>query len=467
LYKDKAFVSATPLDMRNPEFQKQGFFKLKVQPTFDYRKELTLITTNSYETEVIKLFEKLKDSECICVFMNSTNGINKLVNHLGEKDYKTFSSKKSEIKFKDKEIHNSFENLDLPLAKYNFFTSRFFSAVDINIDKKPDIIILTNLHEAKYSRIDPYTNAIQIYGRFRNPFADGKKFNSLTHITNYGDNGTVLLESEIQSYIDASKRIYELLGKELNEELCRGEKQAIIDSMKGSSYSKFIDENGSLNYFKIDNFYDDERVKGYYDAPDNIYNAYEETKHFFPINHTNMLNIVGSTDLLEYKKLRSKKQKASFLVKKLDAIYNSNRPFSSNEIELAKNEYRKVENRKFQAETEYIIDAYEKLGGKILRAVDYSKAKIDRMLKEYDKDADNHRMFSKRVRDAIIERFPENADYPKEELFRGFTEIFNSNGVNAKVNINTVRKYYGADPLKGKGSGIIKLYQFKPDFEYD
>ena len=132
--------------------------------------------------------------------MNSTNGINKLITRLEENnitDYKAFCSKKSEIKFKSRNIHQSFEDLDLPLAKYNFFTSRFYSAVDIYTTVSPDIIILTDLHEAKHSRIDPLTNAIQIYGRFRNKHDDGQKFNSLTHISNYGTIGEVLTEQEI------------------------------------------------------------------------------------------------------------------------------------------------------------------------------------------------------------------------------------------------------------------------------
>src|SRR5690606_12526859 len=85
LYRNKAFVSATPLKLRNPEFVAQDFFILKVTPTYEYRKKINLITTNNYERSVIDLLEELKNSPCICIFMNSTNGINKLINRLHEK----------------------------------------------------------------------------------------------------------------------------------------------------------------------------------------------------------------------------------------------------------------------------------------------------------------------------------------------------------------------------------------------
>lgn len=469
LFQNKAFVSATPLKMRNPEFQNQGFYRLKVKPLYEHRKEIELITTNNYDISVIELLDKLKGSECICIFMKSTNGINKLVNHLerqGIKDYKAFCSKKSEIKFKEKEILNSYENLDLPLSKYNFFTSRFFSAVDIYSDKKPDIIILTDLNEAKYSKIDPFTNSIQIYGRFRN-IINGTRFNSLTHITNYGDSETALLESEIESYILTSKRIYNQLKDEHDEVSNRGEKEALTDCIKGSPYRKFIDEDDSLNYFKVDNFYDDERVKRYYTIPENILEGYKATNHFEPLNHANMLYLVGDTDLLEYKRRKTEIQRRIFLVKKLDAIYNSQSRFTAEEIEVAKSEFLKVDNREIQEETKYTIAAYEKIGSEAIKSIDYSKTEINRLIKQYEKEFDSRKMFSKRVRDAIQLKFSANTEYKKDELLNGIAEIFKNNGIASKINFNTVKKYFGAQELKGQRVGYIKLFLFEPDFEYD
>lgn len=470
LYQNKAFVSATPLNLRNPEFNNNGFFTLKVKPLYEHRKAIDLVTTNNYASSIIDLFDKLKESECVCVFMNSTNGINKLINHLGEKgiiEYKVFCSKKSEIKFKEKLILNSFENLDLPLVKYNFFTSRFFSAVDIYSEKQPDIIILTDLTEAKHSRIDPFTNTIQIYGRFRNTFEDGKKFKSLTHIANYGDSEAVLTNFEIESYISKSKMIYEQLKSQLDEVTNKGEGQALADSLKNLSYCKFLDEDQSLNYFKIDNFYDDERVKGYYTNPNNIFEAYKETKHFEPLNHIEMLYIVGDTALLEYKKRKSAIERRIFLVKQLDAIYNSENHYSIEEIEFAKNQFLNNNNREIQEESKYTISAFEKIGSEAIKSVGYYKAEIDRLLIGHVKSSNNNRMFSKAVRDAIQKRFHEHTEYNKDILFNGFNEIFRNYGIKAKVNIASVQKYFGADELKGKKAGIIKLRLFSPDFEFE
>lgn len=53
------------------------------------------------------------------------------------------------------------------LERYNFFTSRFYSAVDILCKNPPHVILISDLHGATQSVIDPTTEAIQIIGRFR------------------------------------------------------------------------------------------------------------------------------------------------------------------------------------------------------------------------------------------------------------------------------------------------------------
>lgn len=469
LYQNKAFVSATPLQLRNPEFEEQNFYILKISPLYPYKKKINLITTNSYENSVIELLEGLKDSPCVCIFMNSTNGINKLINRLNEQDitdYKAFCSKKSEIKFKTRNIHQSFEDLDLPLAKYNFFTSRFFSAVDIYTSVSPDIIILTDLFEAKHSRIDPHTNAIQIYGRFRTKHANGQKFNSLTHISNYGVIGEVLTEQEIESYIDTSKQIYAELRERAENATNTGEKKSINDTLRTCSYNKFINEDGSTNYFKIDNFFDDERVKGYYKYPEALRGAYESTNHF-DITHTSPIYIVGERELFEYKKLPSGIQKRKFLVKKLHTIHSSG-DYSPEEILSAEADFLRVDNREQLAEAKFTIEAYKKLGKEAIESVNYYKDQIENLLKKHEKETNEQRMFSKAVRDAISKRFPEYSKQKKEDLFDGFKEIFQAFGISQNVNLATIKKYFGADPCKSKEEkGFIRLWGFKADKEFD
>ena len=166
-FEQKAFVSATPLPMSHPESEMQGVQMIKVEPEFDYRKDLTLIVTNSYFRWLNIVLDHLKDSKHICIFFNVTDGIAELINNLGITDYKVFCSQDSVNKLLKLGMVNAYSQITYPLAKYNFFTCRFYSALDIHMGKyKPDIIMLTDLRTANWTMIDPFTEAIQIQGRF-------------------------------------------------------------------------------------------------------------------------------------------------------------------------------------------------------------------------------------------------------------------------------------------------------------
>lgn len=467
LYREKAFVSATPLEFRNPDFAANGFYKLKIKPDYPFIKNIDLVVTNRYDKTVIEKLDELKDSPLICVFLNSTNGINKLINHLekkGIRDYKAFCSRKSVLKNNERDIR-SYEDLDLPFAKYNFFTSRFFSAVDIFTDRKPDIIILTDLNEAKYSMIDPATNAIQIYGRFRYRFEDGNKFNSLTHIANINEDEPVFSNEEIEQYIDKAEIVYNAVKRSFDKETSKAKKQLLSDDLERLTYNQFLNNDNTKSYFAIDNFYDDERIKGYYLSADNLLKAYKETNHFEP-NLILKADIIGDKELLYYKRLPSDIESRRFIVEILESL-SAREEIAPEEIEYAKNQFRKHENRDKADVAIYIIDAYEKIGGEAIRNVGFKKLPIDLLLKKFIQEKEKNLMFSKEVR-AKVEKLFEQHIWGKDEFIEKLQQIFNVHGINQKVKFATIKKYGGADELKGKDTkGQIKLGKFQPDFEFD
>ena len=82
--------------MRHPEFERQNFKIIKITPNFDYKVDLNLIVTNNYDKIIHEQFEQYQTSECVCIFLNSTNGINRIINTLGiENESKVFCSQQS------------------------------------------------------------------------------------------------------------------------------------------------------------------------------------------------------------------------------------------------------------------------------------------------------------------------------------------------------------------------------------
>lgn len=237
-FERKAMVSATPLEMRHPELEYQNFKIWKVVPNFDYRKNMTLIVTRSFNrTMTGQLRELINNSQCLCVFFNSTTGINKVITYLlnnnliKEEDYKVFCSNESVKKLRECNFKNSHENLDLPLAKINFFTCRFFSAVDIYTTKKPDILILSDC-SIPHSIVDPYTEVIQAQGRFRNKYADGNTYNSLTIISNIDEEMEVMTEEEITAMTRQFEITHQNLNQRLEEATTKADRTAILEDLE-------------------------------------------------------------------------------------------------------------------------------------------------------------------------------------------------------------------------------------------
>lgn len=465
-YTSKAFVSATPLQIRNPYFKAHGFHILKIKPLYDHRKKLELIVTNRYDKTVIAKLEELKDSNCICIFLNSANGLIKLVDYLNRKgitDYKVFCSRKSLIKLKGKKINNSFEKLQ-SLAKYNFFTSRFFSAVDIVTDKKPDILILTDLNEAKYTRIDPKTNAIQIYGRFRKGPDNEQPFKSLTHITNVDPDEKILPESEIESYIAQAKIVYDALKNRRSKETDIGRHKALTDDLNKVSYNRFIKTDENVNYFSIDNFYDDERVKACYLSVENLKKAYDETGHFFEVEPIIKKEIIDDKIILKLTGLSSDIETRKLIVNNLDDLHK--RGLSEDEIDWAINIFRDLEPRHKAALAIYIIEAYNILGSEAIINAKYLKTSIDLLLKNHQKDKNKNAMRSEVVKDAIKLQVPECKEYLLTDVIARIERIFVIHGITEEVKFPRVQYYYGVDKLKCKGKeGWVKLRKFQIDEE--
>lgn len=467
LFESKAFVSATPLDVRDQRFAAQGFYKLKVEPEFDYRKDINLIITNRYELTVIEKLQQLRDSERVCIFLNSTNGINKLVNHLEEQgvnDFKAFCSQKSVLKFKDRRI-KGYENLDMPLAKYNFFTSRFFSAVDIIDDKLPDILILTDLNEAKYTRIDPATSAIQIYGRFRKKF-NGVTFNSLTHIANVDSEEEVLTNEEIETYLDESELLYRTVKNKLDSEDDKGRVKLLSDDLHKLTFNRFLYEDGEKNEFAIDNLYDEEKVKRNYLTAESLDAAYQETDHF-NVNVTIRNEPIDDRTLLRYKKLRSAIERRKLIVQALDKLSDNGENLESDLVDYVTTTFTFNDDRDITEEALYIIDAYEKLGSEAIKAVDYYKTRIDALLLKFEKDSNLDKMRSEKVQTALKEQIWENTELEEVEALRRMQYIFDVNGITEPVKFATLKKFGGVNRIKAKDKKEwIKLWKFQPDSEY-
>lgn len=438
-FKNKAFVSATPLKFSDPRFEKQGFEIIEIDPQWNYRKDLTLITTNDFDNAVIDYFDKHKNSKHICIFLNSTDSINEIIHSLGiNNQSKVFCSERSVKKLQKLDFTNIHYNLNFPLAKYNFFTSRFFSAVDINLteEEKPDILILSN--SINFTKIDPSTEAIQIYGRFRNGFK------SLTHIaTPLPDDTVIKSDSDLLEGLAKSKENYEILKSELDavyeNDIFDIETDAINEDIKNLRYSRFLDEKGNLNHFAVDNLLDDFRVLRFYQTAKTIKQAYQNTSHF-TITHKNIKSELVKT-IFGIRKYKGKEKRMK-IVEELETL---NTDCLSGVIsEAKKEEYIDILRR----EDDVIVDIYNALGKSEIEQQNYN---ITRLKDKYAKYQSEQRRKSKEVAQAIFANFEtrEGAPIPQAKIQKEIDKIYKTLDITHKATLTTIEDYYEKPPKSG------------------
>ena len=456
-FEQKAFVSATPLEMSHPEFERQGFLQILIVPDYDYKKDLELIVTNSYYKRLRIVLDNLRDSKHICIFFNVTDGIGDLISNLGVTDYKVFCSDKSVKKLKNRGIVNTYSQIDYPLAKYNFFTCRFYSALDIRIGKyKPDILMLTDLRTAQWTMIDPFTEAIQIQGRFRKKGKDDITYNSLTHITTINPDIRVRSKKEIKERVEQFISNYNLLKEHHDKTADDCKKEAIHEDMENLKYQDLIDERGEINPFSIDNLCNEERVKTYYQSADKLYQAYLDTG-FFNVTYNNVTECVGDDDIekLNNTKIATEQRKQLLcLIVRLEEWFKSGN-ITFEEKNMILNQLR------LQSECDYILTAYNKIGKDAIVSANYKKSLIDKKVKEYDNAQAQRLRFSPKVLNEIKAEFSLGIYLPKEEIKQRLQQIYHENGVNFKATQDTIRDYYDCDVSNSKEKPSFKLIRFK------
>lgn len=480
-YERKAYVSATPLGTRNRKFLDNGFKWLKVTPDYDYKKDATLLITRSFNRTLRRELRKLlSTSKCICIFYKTTDGIARIIQDLlkdgliKDGDYKVFCSDTSVKKLKGMELHYTHDHLELPLAKVNFFTSRFFSAVDVKINKLADILVLSNYKQAIHSMIDPFTEAVQIQGRFRNKLDGDRRYNSLTFITNTNDELKVKSDEEIETEITTKLATYASIKERYDNATDATEKKTLRKDLEKLCFNEFLDDDEELSEEVIDHVFNEERVKSYYQSPQALIKAYEETGHF-TLTVDDDSDGIGEDDKMTLKN-PTQKDVWKYLVSQLERLERNKQRIPNFDFD---EEVRKLEA--MHSEHYFIIEAYLKIGKAPIEATDYSKSKIEKELKAYKLQQGEKLRFSPNVLAEIEEEFRSEVQtqcyIAKSDFIKRLGRIYTANGITfkvygdgkagskvmCKITEDTVSDYFEYHSCNSQTPPSYKLLRFKSE----
>lgn len=355
LFKGKAMVSATPITPRDSRFERHGFTYVKIRPHKQwksYRKPLDLIGTNNVAS-VLRNFIKDNPEETICIFTNCSKTITKTISDLKlESEAMVFSSHRLYIKrFKVTGVKHSYTSIKGckgELAKVNFFTGRFFSAVDMIFpDIKPVIVMVTNIYHSTHSKIDPMTDAIQISGRFR----EGIK--KMVHISNYNPDIPLKAPKEMKAEIDELLSLYRLLENYKKASPTNPFKAQLVGQMlEEAPFIKFMTD-GKLDTYLADNIQHQQFVSSYYSNHLKLIAAYERTNYFI-VNEDFVRLKITDEDIMRKDAVAGAKRREEVAIM-LDEFVTKNGPFN---LDLSFYE----ERNEFYLMDEVVYSAYFDLG---------------------------------------------------------------------------------------------------------
>lgn len=368
MFENKGLVSATPLDFTDPRFFKQKFQIMEVQPNFEYAQPLNLYHTNNVLQELKKRIGNIEKP--IFLFINSTETIYSIMDKLDILEQSTvFCAYNSVKNLKDKKFSQVYSDWDAAkMNKYNFLTSRFFNALDIELDFQPEVFIVTDVTMATQSIIDPFTDTIQIIGRFRNGIA------SASHITNTDYKFKVRSKAQLQFRINVFEENYKMLKAYYYNATSDELRDAVKAILNNHPLTPLLNTDGTKNWFKIDNYLAENLVQGYYNSFDELVKNYKRCESF-KLNYESQAYKLSDTERLKREnKSLSIKAKRREIVEQLEIL-------KGDETSIA------MEHKRELIRTDaFIVQAYDELGKAKIEELKYSQSSIREamILKRYN-----------------------------------------------------------------------------------
>ena len=434
LFNRKALVSATPIGFSDPRFEENHFKTIEITADYDYRQDITVTRTYNIAKAVGEYLEIHNGT--ICFFVNSVIEIYSIMNHFGLlNDSAVYCAPKSRSKLKNE---YGFTNAHTEwsaetMKKYNFFTGRFFTAFDLELPYKPDLVMITDPYNAEYTMLDIDTDCIQICGRFRNGI------NSATHI--YRVNPEIIAKSreQVEWEISAHEFAYTTIQTFYNNADNKESRFAFGAALETLPFKDYLYPDFTKNWFAVDNEINEVLVQGKYQSYLFIEEWYKDC-HFFNPTFTKCEFNENDEKLKIVKKCRSVKEKRRKMVQILS------------EIEEPYSEYALDYINSIRAIDPFIVDAYEVLGKERIEELKYNQIKMNEEMILAERKGN-------KVIRLIKNYFKTGKDYLNDTIVNEISRIFEELNIHPEKEIkpSIILDYYQAVPFKSNGKRGYRL----------
>lgn len=441
LFDNKALLSATPLIPSDPRFEEHNFKLLELKPTWDFRKKLKLFTTQNINTSIRNYLSLLRDDKPVFFFTNCKRTILYLTRLDQIKDnFKVFCSETLSSNYflqhgvPSENIRHSVSSQDYD--RYNIFTSRFNSGIDMMVDGDdlPHIVIITNLPHVRHSVINPFTTAIQIMGRCR------KGISSITHISSIDSVSKQISEEDLHKEVDHwiwyVKRLRDVREIFKNKTIEDG-LSVLIDK----EFISMVFKNNEINTYHMDALINKLQTLNLYTSSEKLASAYLATG-YFNLKHEDVKHSRSELDKLVLDRKVGKKQimRIVFRLEMLSDELERGNPLMDEDIEWI----LRVEDKHT-----VIFELFCEFGAAFFDEIKYHKTK---MFKEYVR----HKLSLRSDRyadmvDIILTYFKSHVRYYSDELTQQLQEIYDRFGYS--------RDHFA--PCKAKAIDILDYFEAK------
>lgn len=432
-FKGKALVSATPIGFSDPRFKE--FETMEVNADYDYRQDITVTHTYNIQ-KTISDYLKAHDGT-VCFFINSVVEIYAIMKQLDIlEDSTVYCAPKSRLKLRNEySFDNAYKDWSADtMKKYNFFTGRFFTAFDLDLPYKPDLVMVTDPYISEYTMLDIDTDCIQICGRFRNGIKSATHIYRVNPAIIIKDRGQV--EWEISAHEFAYQTVQTLYNSADNKE-SRFAFSAVLETMP---FRQFLYPDFTKNWFAIDNEINEVLVRNRYQSVESVTKWYDDC-HFFNPTFSSCEYNPNDEKLRIIRSARSVKEKRRIMVQQLSEMEV---PYSEYALDYI-NDMRKIDP--------FIVEAFETLGKKEIEELNYSEKKIrERLIL-------TQRKGNKVIR-LIKNTFKTGNRYSNKKIINELTRIFGMLGIHPeeKIEPKLINTYYQAVPCwigKNRGYQLI------------
>ena len=356
-FEHKALVSATPIKFSDPRFK--DFKTIEISAEYDYQQKIQVVHTYSIARTVREYLENHKNNK-VCIFFNSVDGIYSIMKQFGMLNNATvYCAPKSRTKLKSEHDFTNAYNVwsAKTMKQYNFFTGRFYTAFDLELDYKPNLLMITDPNLSPYTMLDVDTDCIQICGRFRNGIS------SATHIYRTDEEIVAKTRDELEWEISAHEYAYNTIQTFYNSSDSRESRFAFGEALETLPFRKYLYPNLTKNWFAIDNAINEKLVESRYKYRGQVKLWYNDCHFFIPTfedkpygKNDEKLKIVEAG--------RSTKDKRRRMVQFLSEIEDPDSEYAMDFL----NEIRKIDP--------FIVEAFELLGRKRIEELEYNQRAI-------------------------------------------------------------------------------------------